>query len=96
MSNQPERPVKQRGRGKQLAGIVLFWIGIVLLVVGIIFIVVSLFSSGSSGMEEGLQIVAGLVALVAFVVSSIFCLIGITLYFVGRTRVKKVKNETSL
>ena len=97
MLNKRERPAKPSGRKKQVAGIVLFWIGIVFLVIGIIFGAITLDAGSPAGeIERTGQMEAGFAAFIACVIGFLFMLIGVILYFVGRSQIKKQKNQTSL
>jgi len=94
MANECERPVKQRGRGKQVAGIVLFWIGIVFLVICVIFIAIIIDAGLPAGEIERTGIMeAGFAAFGACVISCPFLLIGVILYFVGRSQAKRVQKQ---
>jgi len=91
MSNEHKRPCKPSGRGKQVAGIVLFWIGIEFLIIGIIL---GAITSGLGNDDLGLGL-AFVTAVSVFVISCLFLLIGIILYFVGRSQAKRAQKQNS-
>ena len=42
MTNEQERPVKPRGRGKKTIGSCIFWVGVIVLVIGLCFLPVAM------------------------------------------------------
>ncbi|MFA5055378.1 MAG: hypothetical protein WC562_04290 [Dehalococcoidia bacterium] len=92
MENECEKLVDVRGRGKKTAGAILLAIGIAFLVIGIIFSVGAL-SSGGGELDRAFGMASGFVAFSAFVLSCLFMLIGLILYFVGRSQSKRQKNQ---
>ncbi|MFA5374936.1 MAG: hypothetical protein WC455_04175 [Dehalococcoidia bacterium] len=91
MANECKRPAKPSGRKKQVAGTVLFWIGLVFLVIGIILCAMTL-SSGDGELEQVGAMITGYASVIAWGISCLFWLIGVILYFVGRSQAKKAKN----
>ena len=84
MANEQDKPAKPRGRGKQVAGIVLFWMGIV----GILFFAGAMFvciDSGSNPDYIPLAVIAGAV----FWISLLLVVMGAIMYHKGRSQAKK-------
>jgi nitrate reductase gamma subunit len=75
---------------KKTVGTTQFWVGIVFLIIGIILGAITS-SSGNGDLDLALALITGWGAVIAFGISCLFLLIGVILFFKGRSQVKKQK-----
>ena len=87
MLNKPERTVYPQGYRKKISGIALFCIGAILFIV-------CLLSSFSFLMRERYEV--GLASFIIAIISLIMAIVGIYMFFRGKSEMKKQKNQTPL
>ena len=80
------------GGNKKVAGIILFWVGIVVIISCLILSAIA-FMTNNEDEIIGAAVLFGAILLPIIFISIIILIIGITLYFVGRSQAKKKKNQ---
>jgi len=83
MLNKPEKAVYPKGYRKKISGIALFCIGVILFVG-------CMLSSLSSLMRERYEV--GLASFIIAIISLIVAIVGIYMFFRGKSEMKKQKN----
>ena len=87
MVNEQERPAKSRGHKNKTTGIWMFWIGITGSALGFLMFYGTLFTMPDLDTPEDFPII--IAGIVFVLVSCPTAIVGVILYFVGRSQAKK-------